>query len=261
MGLAHPHDTGGGSTVFPGVTSAFGDTGTHGMNQGIYTTMTYNDGWQTAPHGLTPSQAYGFQGTPMALDIAALQFLYGANMTTATGNTTYTLPGANGSGTYYACIWDAGGTDAIVGASGRANVIDLRAATLLNEPGGGGFVSYASGIHGGFTIANGAVIENATGGTLGDTLTGNAAGNVLDGLAGADQISGAAGNDSLVGGAGADTLLGGDGTDTLAGGTEADSLNGGAGNDRLEGGTGRDTLDGGPGRDVCLTGERRKHCP
>ena len=30
--------------------------------------------------------------------------------------------------------------------------------------GGGGFVSYADGVHGGFTIANGVVIENAVGG-------------------------------------------------------------------------------------------------
>ena len=35
------------------------------------------------------SDAYGWEGTPMAFDIAALQELYGANMTFKTGNNTY----------------------------------------------------------------------------------------------------------------------------------------------------------------------------
>ena len=38
LGLAHPHDTGGGSGRFPGVTSAFGDFGDNNLNQGIFTT-------------------------------------------------------------------------------------------------------------------------------------------------------------------------------------------------------------------------------
>ena len=41
----------------------------------------------------------------------------------------------------------------------RQRPIDLRAATLQYEYGGGGWVSYAYGIHGGYTIANNVVIE------------------------------------------------------------------------------------------------------
>ena len=64
------------------------------------------------------------------------------------------------------------------------------------QVGGGGFVSYAYGIYGGFTIANGVVIENATSGGGNDTLVGNAAANVLNGGAGADRMTGGAGKDT-----------------------------------------------------------------
>jgi serralysin len=85
LGLAHPHDRGGTSTVFPNVTRDFGDYGKFDLNQGIYTMMSYNDGWQTAPHGVTSSDDYGYEGTPMAIDIGVLQ--------TSTVSTTATTAG------------------------------------------------------------------------------------------------------------------------------------------------------------------------
>ena len=197
LGLAHPHDNGGTSTVFPGVTSAFDDYGLHQLNQGIFTMMSYNSGWPKNPSGEPEAGAgYGFEGMPMAIDIAVLQAKYGANLTYRTGNDTYRLPDANGTGTSYLCIWDAGGTDTIVHTGSARATIDLRAATLEVEAGGGGFVSSVRGVHGGFTIAHGVVIENATGGSGRDTLTGNAAANVLDGRAGADVMRGLGGNDT-----------------------------------------------------------------
>ena len=42
-------------------------------------------------------------------------------------------------------------------------------------------MSYANGIYGGFTIANGVTIENAISGAGDDTLIGNAANNMLSG--------------------------------------------------------------------------------
>ena len=168
LGLAHPHDTGGTSTIFPGVTSAFGDYGDFDLNQGVYTTMSYNRGWQTNPSGEpAPISAFGYQGTPMALDIAVLQAKYGANLSYRTGADTYLLPASNDVGTFYSCIWDAGGVDTIVHDGSAPAVIDLRAATLQVEAGGGGFLSYVDGVFGGFTIANGVVIENARGGSGG----------------------------------------------------------------------------------------------
>lgn len=233
VGLAHPHDTGGGSRVFPGVTNERGDLGRFDMNQGVFTMMSYNNGWPAAPQGSSSSAVYGYQAGPMALDIAALQRMYGANTNYRTGRDAYALPGANKVGTFYACLWDAGGADRILGASERANSIDLRAATLDKMPGGGGYLSYAEGIHGGFTIARGVTIEDARGGQDDDEIRGNSAGNGLRGLGGQDELTGSKGEDRLEGGAGRDVLFGGRGGDVLIGGTGADRLRGGDGRDEF----------------------------
>ncbi len=221
LGLAHPHDGGDtfdepDATVFPGVTPGIpNDTGNYGLNQGIWTTMTYNDGWSQVP---ASSDAYGYQGTPMAFDIAALQQLYGANMTYHTGDDVYALPTANGSGTFWSCIWDAGGdSDLIDGSAASANcTINLNAATLQAfDIHAGGYVSRIDGIIGGFTIANGVVIENAAGGGGNDTLSGNDAANILTGNAGNDFLDGGAGVDDMRGGAGSDTYVVDDSQDKI----------------------------------------------
>ena len=76
--------------------------------------------------------------------------------------------------------------------------INLTAATLDNSPTGGGVISSASGIHGGYTIAKGVVIENAYGGSGSDTLTGNFADNILNGGAGADTMTGGGGTTGIM---------------------------------------------------------------
>jgi hypothetical protein len=233
MGLAHPHDDGGSSSIMEGVTGPFGSFGTYGLNQGIWTTMSYNDGWQTAPHGTSPSNDYGWQATMMTLDVAVLQDTYGANNTYNTGNNTYTMPTTNAAGTFYSAIWDAGGTDTIVNPGSGSSIINLNAAPLSNTAVGGGYISYVTGIHGGFTIANGVVIENATGGSGIDTITGNAANNTLTGNNGNDTLNGEGGNDTLAGGAGSDTMNGGEGDDIFNGGANNDTMNGGNGIDRV----------------------------
>lgn len=262
LGLSHPHDNGGTSTIFPGVRGS-GDFGTLNMNQEIWTVMSYNKGWQTGPAGGSNTNAFGIAMGPMAFDIAVIQEKYGANMNWATGNDTYTLVSTNGTGTGYKAIWDAGGRDAIIHNGSAAANIDLRPATLKFEEGGGGFVSYVAGIFGGFTIANGVVIEDGRGGSGADTITGNSAANVLrgndgrdvlSGLGGKDTLFGGNGNDTLNGGGGDDTLNGGNGNDMLYGGVGADLLVGGNGADSLYGGTGDDTLDGGAGRDLMVGG-------
>jgi serralysin len=272
LGLAHPHDSGGGSRIMNGVTEPFNSFGEFDLNQGINTMMSYNPAWDTAPHGGSTFFAYGFAGTPMAFDIAVLQEKYGANLSTNTGDETYVLPDTNGSGTFYAAIWDAGGDDTIRHAGSTAAVIDLRAAPLTYAPNGGGYVSYVAGIHGGFTIAAGVVIENASGGSGDDLITGNEWANRLlgnrghDSLSGGDgddtldggwhndSLSGDGGDDLLIGGAGFDTLDGGEGNDTLAGGHGNDSLSGGAGDDSLDGGDRHDRLSGGDGQDTLIGG-------
>ena len=207
LGLSHPHDDG---VIMDGVTSAFGDYGDFNLNQGIFTTMSYNTGFFTGSAGSQPpaNELYGHEFGPMALDIAILQDKYGANASTNTGNTIYTLDTVNAVGTYFQAIWDASGSaDEIRQTGNVAAVIDLRAATLIYAAGGGGFVSAVNGIAGGFTIAAGVVIERATGGSGSDVLTGNAAANLLTGNAGNDTLDGGAGNDTLTGGSGNDTFI------------------------------------------------------
>ena len=109
------------------------------LNQGIFTTMSYNSGYFTGTGGSAPYYGltdYGYDAGPMALDIAVLQELYGAGAGYKGGSTTYSLPENNQSGTYWQAIWDTGGSDEIrYDGSGRAN-IDLRAATLNDNFGG-----------------------------------------------------------------------------------------------------------------------------
>ncbi len=283
LGLAHPHD--GGSewdrTTFPGVDAPFNDYGDYGLNQGIYTTMSYNAGWPALP-GYT-SEVYGAQAGPMALDIAAIQAIYGANTTYASGNNTYGLPTANAPGTYWSCIWDTGGVDTISNAGGFGDcIINLNPATAGS--GGGGYVSYGlttSGtiIAGGYTIARGVVIENATGGAGRDTLIGNSSDNVLDGGAGNDKMSGGLGNDTYVADSAQDLVTEGtnEGTDTVqasiswtlganieqlrltgtgsidgTGNGLANSLFGNAGKNVLDGLVGADKMSGGAGDDTYV---------
>lgn len=264
MGLAHPHDNGGSSTIMEGVTSPFNDYGQDGLNQGIFTTMSYNEGYSTGTGSESASTNYGAEAGPMALDIALLQSLYGANMATATGNDSYSLTDVNGLGTLWRSIWDAGGTDTISYAGSADARVDLRAATLQGAVGGGGYLSHVAGIAGGYTIAAGVVIEQALTGAGDDTVTGNDVGNFIETGAGGDSITAADGNDWVDAGAGDDTLLGGMGDDDLLGRGGDDSILGGAGhdhmvgadgNDTLEGGTGNDTFGGGQGNDVFIGGE------
>jgi serralysin len=244
-GLAHPHDTGGGSDVMLGV-SGSSSLGIYDLNQGVYTVMSYNDGWQTDPDGAQPLTAatvgFGWSGSLSAFDIAELQARYGVHEYN-NGDTTYVLPDTDASGTYFQTIWDSGGTDTIRYDGGRDAQIDLLAATLDYSPTGGGVVSWAEGVHGGYTIANGAVIENAIGGKGDDVLLGNSADNTLTGNNGLDHLFGREGND---------VLNGNNGNDALDGGAGNDVLNGGNGDDTLTGGEGDDTLNGGKGNDVFV---------
>ncbi|MGE4242832.1 M10 family metallopeptidase C-terminal domain-containing protein [Ramlibacter sp.] len=198
------------------------------LDQGVWTVMSHHKGWSGAP---TNSKVFGAEAGLMALDIAALQARYGANMTTATGDTVYRLPQLNGAGTGWTCLWDAGGIDTISNeGSAFGSTIDLTAATLQGAN-AGGVVSRVAGIAGGFTIAHGVTIERAMGGNGSDRIVGNAADNYLNGGNGADSLEGGAGVDVLVGGNDNDILHGGDGNDVLYGGSGADRLRGGAGAD------------------------------
>jgi hypothetical protein len=168
----------------------------------------------------------GYPDTPMLFDVYASQQIYGADMTTRTGNTIYGF-GSNAGAAYNfstnsapgLCIWDAGGTD-ILDCSGftQNQLINLTEGVFSN----------IGSLIGNVSIALGAVIENAVGGSGADTINGNSADNILTGKAGNDTISGGLGNDRAVFaglrsaytitdlGGGSVRVSGPDGTDTLS---------------------------------------------
>ncbi|MGX7707782.1 DUF4214 domain-containing protein [Methylobacterium sp. Gmos1] len=252
LGLKHPHDSGSGAfspNYFPGIdpsdTSAERQRslGVLELNHMFGSVMSYLHGYEFDDEGhidVQPTRQrpvaddyfleHGFAATPMAYDIAAIQYLYGANTTYANGDNVYILPDSNDPApfvrgepneagvpesivyqpdtAFWSCIWDTGGTDEMRYDGTRNAILDLTAATLDQSATGYGVLSYAAFIGGGYTIANGVVIENATGGGGDDLITGNAVANLL---------LGRGGNDTLVGGAGADRLSGGAGADVYRG--------------------------------------------
>ena len=139
-----------------------------------------------------------YSSAPLMDDIAAVQRLYGANMTTRTGATTYGFNSNAGQAWFSAtsstsavifAVWDAGGTDTFdFSGYNNAQVIDLRQGSFSN----------VGALIGNVSIAVGAVIENAIGGSGADTIFGNAGDNVLTGGAGNDRIDGGLGSDTVV---------------------------------------------------------------
>ena len=136
-------------------------------------------------------EAYG----PMLYDILALQYIYGANMTTRAGDDVYTFQTDK---EYLECIWDAGGHDTIdLSNQTRNQVIDLRAGTFSS-------IGVKNNGHDSATAMSRSpstsTIEDAIGGSGHDKIIGNDVANDLDGNIGNDTIVGGAGNDTLTGG-------------------------------------------------------------
>ena len=225
LGLAHPHDE--ADKVYK-LDSR--------LDNCYYTVMTYN---QTSMSGLYPT-------TLQMFDIEALQYLYGANTSTRSGNTTYSW-GQNER--VWETIWDGGGIDTFdFSNQTRRCKIDLQAGEGHKTTVTSSTSSSVLDIH--LSIAKGVVIENAIGGSGNDSITGNDANNRLEGGAGNDTLSGGAGNDTLYGGNGNDILYGDDGNDILYGGDGNDTLHGGNGDDILDGGAGKNIMYGGAGNDI-----------
>ncbi|MEQ1902329.1 MAG: M10 family metallopeptidase C-terminal domain-containing protein, partial [Devosia sp.] len=193
-----------------------------------YSVMTYRSYVGAGLGGYTVSEG-SYPVGPMLDDIAAIQYMYGANYSTNSGNTVYkwsattgemTINGAGqGASTankIFQTIWDGGGVDTYDFSNYTTNLtVDL-------SPGSWSTVSSAQLAVLGFSgqvargnIANAylyggntaSLIENAIGGTGNDTLRGNQANNILDGGNGNDSLFGGTGNDTLTGGLGTDTCV------------------------------------------------------
>ncbi len=188
-----------------------------------YTVMSYFEGSAdgSATNWTGKDGQWHYAATPMVHDIAVAQAMYGADLSTRGGNTSYGFHATAGRSVFdftqnlnpVVTIWDGGGTDTIdLSGYSDAARLDLRAGSYSN----------AGGMINNLAIAFGATIENGIGGAGNDLLTGNGIAN---------RLSGGAGNDQLTGGYGKDTLNGGAGIDRLSGGAGADLLIGGAGSD------------------------------
>ena len=210
LGLAHPHGKNYSYGTFPGVSKGSGyDFGAHKLNGSPWTVMTYNETNKKGKYNPKTPALNGFSTNIGAFDIAAIQYLYGANKTKNKGNNIYKL---NNKLNGFQCIWDTGGIDVIDAsdASG-SSTINLKNATLEKQKGGGGFVSQINGEFKGYTIAYKTkdksikcIIENAKGSKFNDQIIGNDTQN---------NINGGSGNDTLLGGLGNDKLIGGEGKD------------------------------------------------
>lgn len=192
LGLKHSFEAGiGNSAILTGV-----------EDSSQYTLMSYTDyngaGYTYKDLG---DGRYEFNeiepSTLMLYDILALQYLYGTDTTTRTGDDVYTLSNTQGE---LKTIWDAGGNDTF-DLSNQSVAMTIN----LNE---GAFSSVGvqqTSFNGALTTANnnvaiafGTQIEHAIGGSSHDTITGNALDNTLTGGAGNDQIDGGDGIDTVV---------------------------------------------------------------
>jgi serralysin len=170
-----------------------------------YTVMSY---WAASNTGASHYAAgiLQFASTPLLYDVAALQKLYGANMSTRTGDTVYGFNNTSGRAAFdlqsdasaVFSIWDAGGVDTLdLSGYSSASRVDLRE----------GAFSDAGGMTLNISIAHGARIENAVGGLGDDDIRGNGANNRLEGRGGSDRLTGAEGGDLLLGGSGGDIFV------------------------------------------------------
>lgn len=198
----------------------------------LYSVMSYTD----APKNIYASAGY-VSGkydwvkyyvepeTPMVLDIAAIQHLYGKNVSYRSGDDLYTFGKTE---TFFKTIWDSGGEDTIsVSNFSRGCVLSLipgSYSSIKIDPASdnGGATPTYDGTNN-LGIAYECIIENAIGGRGNDLLQGNLVNNSLIGNAGKDTLYGDDGDDTLDGGSGNDILDGGNGLDiAIFGGVRSD---------------------------------------
>ncbi|MFZ6649383.1 DUF4214 domain-containing protein [Undibacterium sp. TJN25] len=197
LGLKHSFEDG---TVLPA-----------SLDSNTYTVMSYNDPVDSLFRTIVYKQngAYSWQTfhvnaeTPMVLDIAAMQYIYGANKSFHTSDDVYTfdphIP-------FVKAIWDAGGNDSIsVSNFTEGCVINLvpgsySSIRILPDAAPANYTGPTPTYDGSnnFGIAFGAIIENAVGGKGNDVLTGNDVANRLTGGGGNDQLDGGNGTDTAV---------------------------------------------------------------
>ena len=177
LGVEHPNDN--PDIPFP-----------EDKNSREYTVMAGEFSVDGASIKIIDEKSYAIPSTPMAYDVAALQYLYGPNTKFNSGNTTYTF---DPNIPEIKLIWDGGGTDTLNFSNfSESSTINLTDGSYSTIPFNGWFLKNN------FSIAFGAVIENVITGSGADVIIGNSSNNVITGGLGGDTIDGDAGIDQAV---------------------------------------------------------------
>jgi serralysin len=175
IGIAHP----GAYNAAPGVSLSYENNAEYAEDSRQYSIMSY---WEASVTGGSGGGGR-YTAAPLMDDIMAAQILYGANMSTRTGDTVYGFNSTAGRDWFSAtsngtprdvvfAVWDAGGTDTFdFSGYTQDQIIDLRA----------GAFSSVGGLLGNVSIAIGVMVEHAIGGSGADTIFGNSTGNVISG--------------------------------------------------------------------------------
>ncbi|MFL6843435.1 MAG: M10 family metallopeptidase C-terminal domain-containing protein [Allosphingosinicella sp.] len=280
MGLKHGHQdyTSSDISLYFGTAPRFGTQALTSDRDGqAWSLMTYT------PAPFTNSNFAGEKinqpQTYMQYDVAALQYLYGANFNTNSGDSVYTFSqttgemfingvgqGAPVGNVIFLTIWDGGGNDTI-DASNYANgvTIDLRPgeystvdqAQLANNLAYQNLVNLAPGNFAMSLLYNNdarSLIENAKGGVGNDIFVGNIANNFFDGGAGSDTVifTSTTGVNVTLNDTNTDVVVTHDGeTDTLR---SIENIGGTTGNDTITGNSQDNVLTGGSGGADVLSG-------
>lgn len=193
LGLAHPGNYNAGEER----DATYAADAVYQQDSLEYTIMSYFGADNTgATHTFDGTTYYG--STALLDDIAAIQRLYGANMHTRTGDTTYGFHSTEKGGPFditssdqqvVFSIWDAGGTNALDLSGYSTNqIVDLRE----------GKFSSAGELTDNISIAFGTLIQTGIGGSGNDKIYGNDANNALEGKAGSDFIDGGGGINAAI---------------------------------------------------------------
>ena len=221
-------------------------------------TGTSGFSWGAAPDGYEYSAT-----TPMILDIAAAQRIYGLPIDTPlSGGQTFGFH-SNIAGDTAQFFDFTINTHPVVTLFdlGPNNVFDLSGYAMGNDIDlHDGSFSSVGGMLQNVGIAFGTHIDTGIAGIGNDRLTGNDDGDLLMGNAGADVIRGGAGNDRIYGNMASATQGLPDGADTIDAGDGMNYVNGNAGDDSITAGTGDNRLYGGAGNDrIMITGTGTGH--
>lgn len=250
LGLSHP----GNYNFAPGFAVTYQNGAEYAQDIRNYTIMSY---WNPRDVGIQDHDyrigTISYGATPMVHDIYAAQKLYGADMTTRTGNTTYGFNASADTAGRDAfnfdltpapvmAIWDAGGIDTLDASKYTTNqLIDLTPGAMSSI--------------GGVTLADAPSLAevNANRAAAGLPALSQASYDTRMAALAANPDAGLlVDNVGIAYGTTIENAVGGFGNDTIIGNSASNRLNGGAGNDVIAGGAGIDYVTGGTGADTFI---------